>query len=425
MVEKEKEKEKRYWSRWTTLQASLLISSFASISYSFGLFSDELRTNLGFSQLKIDVISSFGEMGLWSTFLIGLLAEFIPPGALFVLAAALSSGGIAYIGFIGGGDASSAASSCAAIATAFYFANVGCSTFGLISQSLAVKNFPLADRGKVSGLTKSMVGLSSAVLSALYSGFFSSQHPFAFLMFLSLLLGGLGLLCATLMNAVPPLHSVSYEIELKQGISPKFSPILGWYFALLALVIAFASLEATGTPVPAPYAGSIVMAAIILSMALPVLNGMCRITPSAGYSSLDDHAAPLLGDDIHISGPEAATAAPSDGVNWRGCLQDNRFWLVWVAFMSGTGSGLIVINNLPQMRESLGLDSSPTVVALLGISSAIGRLVAGNVSDWVVARGLPRAALLSSCLAISSILSLVMSFGHARILNYCMIGVGL
>lgn len=40
-------------------------------SYAFGLFSDTLKTDLGFSQGSIDVIASVGELGLWSTFLVG------------------------------------------------------------------------------------------------------------------------------------------------------------------------------------------------------------------------------------------------------------------------------------------------------------------------------------------------------------------
>ena len=71
-------RRKWYWSRWTTLQASLLICSLTSISYSFGLFSEELKENLGYSQVELDVVSSLGTYGRTSWLARELLSATTP-----------------------------------------------------------------------------------------------------------------------------------------------------------------------------------------------------------------------------------------------------------------------------------------------------------------------------------------------------------
>ena len=169
----------QFWSRWSTLSASLLMAALSGISYAFGLYSDALQDRLGFSQRTVDLIASFGQLGLWSTFPVGLLMELLSIRLIFVLASLCSGLGVLYIALALNKDVQSNAVS---IAFMFYIANFGFAAFGNIGQSTCVRNFPASDRGKICGLFKSVLGLSAAVYALLFKGLFGANHVIAFLL---------------------------------------------------------------------------------------------------------------------------------------------------------------------------------------------------------------------------------------------------
>lgn len=70
---------------------------------------------------------------------------------------------------------------------------------------------------QVSGLIKSVFGLSSAILSVLYSGLFGGEHVGKFLLLLSVGVPVLGLASSIPLNVVPNKH-LSYAIERAQDV---------------------------------------------------------------------------------------------------------------------------------------------------------------------------------------------------------------
>jgi hypothetical protein len=60
------------------------------------------------------------------------------------------------------------------------------------------------------------------------------------------------------------------------------------------------------------------------------------------------------------------------------------------AYRCGAGSGLVVINNISTVADTLGVESSSLLVSTIGVSNAAGRFIAGWISDRVVNAGLPR-----------------------------------
>jgi Nodulin-like len=51
----------RYFSRWSALAASFVISVLCGLGYAFGLYSDTLQSKLGYSQRTLDLVASFGK----------------------------------------------------------------------------------------------------------------------------------------------------------------------------------------------------------------------------------------------------------------------------------------------------------------------------------------------------------------------------
>ena len=70
---------------------------------------------------------------------------------------------------------------------------------------------------QVSGLIKSVFGLSSAVLSVLYTGLFGGEHVGRFLLLLSVGVPLLGMVSSVPLNLVPAKH-LSYAVERAQGV---------------------------------------------------------------------------------------------------------------------------------------------------------------------------------------------------------------
>ena len=53
-------------SRWHVFSASLLAVVISGTSYAFGIFSEVFKDKLGFSQLELSIIGSFGSTGLYT-----------------------------------------------------------------------------------------------------------------------------------------------------------------------------------------------------------------------------------------------------------------------------------------------------------------------------------------------------------------------
>ena len=94
------------------------------------------------------------------------------------------------------------------------------------------------------------------------------------------------------------------------------------------------------------------------------------------------------------------------------------FYILAVAFLVGSGSGLMYINNLTQivqsqmessnMTDSQYLKTKNTLIVLFGASNLYGRVVIGAVSDRLGGKTI-RAGLLSACLTLMGISHFILS----------------
>jgi MFS family permease len=64
-------------------------------------------------------------------------------------------------------------------------------------------------------------------------------------------------------------------------------------------------------------------------------------------------------------------------------LSKGSFWLLWLLYFIGAGAGLMVIGSISSMaKKSMGT-SAFIAVAVLAIGNALGRVVAGSLSDRI------------------------------------------
>lgn len=73
-------------------------------------------------------------------------------------------------------------------------------------------------------------------------------------------------------------------------------------------------------------------------------------------------------------------------LNWREMLVKPRFWLLYVVYVAGAFSGLMVISqaaSIAQEVTGLGASTAALVVSVLGLANASGRLFWGAISDRI------------------------------------------
>jgi nitrate/nitrite transporter NarK len=66
-----------------------------------------------------------------------------------------------------------------------------------------------------------------------------------------------------------------------------------------------------------------------------------------------------------------------------GILRTGKFWLLWVLYFIGAGSGLMVISSISGMAKKTMGESAFIAVAVMAIGNAAGRVIAGTISDHI------------------------------------------
>lgn len=111
----------------------------------------------------------------------------------------------------------------------------------------------------------------------------------------------------------------------------------------------------------------VLFAVIVISLSQLLKN------PPEGYVA----EAPTSGSIMAASLPAAIDLTPAQ------ILSKGSFWLLWLLYFIGAGAGLMVIGSISSMaKKSMGT-SAFIAVAVLAIGNALGRVVAGSLSDRI------------------------------------------
>lgn len=404
------------------LAAAVWVEIASGNAYTFPLYSHSLKSVLGLSQQQLTMIAVANDIGENVGLLPGLACDKFPPWVV------LSIGALAC--FFGYGVLWLAVSR-TVLSLPYWLlwlalcvaanSNAWFSTAVLVTN---MRNFPLS-RGTVAGTLKGYVGLSAAVFTEIYSVLLHSSSS-KLLLFLAL---GIPILCFIMMYFIRPCTPASGEDSAERChflFIQAASIVLGLYLVTTTIMSDVLSLSA-----PISYTFVFVMILLLLApLAIPVkmtlerlrVNKLGTLDQSIGSANHlvqgegnVDKTEPLLtpsssstnlgsfheSDDVSevamlLAEGEGAVKKkrpPKRGEDFKfsEAVMKADFWLLFLVYFVGVGSGVTVLNNLAQIGISLGVHDTKILLSLFSFCNFVGRLGGGVVSEhFVRTRTIPR-----------------------------------
>ena len=418
------------WTRWQSLSSVCMYVSVAGTTYAFAVYSTLLKSKLGFSQESLDIVASVGNTGLYLSIIAGLILEkfnlkfvvtlggfFIFIGFLYIF---LSVQGLIYTNLW--------------LISIFYFI----SQFGVcchVSSAVTycVRLFPSESRGASVGLGKGYFALSSAVLGDFAGGYFSSSSPY-FILFIALMIPCVGITGAHFANIIPD-HLLSFDYEKKNGHIITLVPFfIHWMILFLLLFFVGYSQFAwniSNSWIATLLATTIAMCIISIQL-LPSIYGRIIPVESVIINKTDLSAISSELEDIEDDNPNNKKLDVN--LNKKECfygksvplsesIKSWRFWSVYFMFLIMMGTGLMVIDNINAIAESIGEYPSNFFVTLVSLANGIGRFVTGILSDKVASFVSKTTLLWIFCL-LMCLAQFLFSFGSTTLLYPCLLSVG-
>ncbi|CAM9858173.1 unnamed protein product, partial [Heterosigma akashiwo] len=435
----------------------LFAASVAATAYAFGVYSEGLQDALGFSQGEIDYIASVGETGLYLAVFCGVFMGYVGPRITIIVGAALVFLGFQYLYLA---TTNSVVSSVNSVAGMLLVAQLGTACISVSTLAVCIRNFPAKDRGKAAGIVKAYFGISSSILAQLYTGFFDGDAT-NFLRFLSMYIPAVFLVSVVQVAVLPTSLASSYAYEQSQGLPTGLEPWFGHLLVLVVYLLVVGGVEDftaigqkfyTWTAV-----GVLVLQGTVLLLAWyygPLVPPRGPAAAAAGGLSKQARQRADEGDlaPIDFAGepPGPLETGENQGSLPRresteqdallGCFRSNgnenyghlkdQLWghgpflgALHHVFLGGAGTGLVVINNVPQIAESLGLSTSAYFVSLIGIFNCLGRAAAGLFSDRV-RDAVGRPTLLCAALGCLGLTAFLFAAGRPALAYPCFVLTG-
>lgn len=277
-----------------------------------------------------------------------------------------------------------------------------------------MRNFPLS-RGTVAGILKGYVGLSAAVYTEIYSGVLHNSST-KLLLFLTL---GIPALCLALIYLVRPCTPSLEEDSTERGhflFTQAASIFLGLYLLTTTIVNDVLSVSDVVSYI---FIG-IMVVLLLAPLAIPIKMTIYPANPKRSgilsQSTSADHLVPerpnLDKSEPLLSSSAANLGSFQDGddesdvntllAEGEGAVKKKRrprrgedfkfteavikadFWLLFLVYFLGVGSGVTVLNNLAQIGIAAGVTDTTILLSLFSFCNFIGRLGGGAVSEYFV-----------------------------------------
>lgn len=458
-------------SKWAGLVAAIWVQAFAGNSAAYANYSSKLKSVLGLTQVQLNYLALFKDLGENVGIMAGLVCNKVPPWVILLVAS--------LEGFLGFGSLWLVASGtinprplwqmCIAICVG------GNSTtwFNTAVLVTCMRNFPKS-RGTIVGFLKGFVGLSGAIFMQIFFSLLD-RNAVSLLFFLAV---GPSLLCLFCMGFIRPIKlspgGTSYaELEEEQK---QFRIIYIICIALAIYLFAAVFVDQFVTNSVVSLIVVIVMFFFLLAPSVVPLRKIIEAIMFKRRDGIDLFEAPVSEDPLHrplimqdekmglVGDKGDATNENEEKLSRKsrkaeeedagfllalgeGAVKKKRkrphrgedfklkqalikadFWLLFFTFFCGVGSAITANDNLSQLGEAQGYTDVSIFVLLSSIWGFLGRLGGGYVSEhFVRLSSTPRPVWIAASQALLIIAHLLLAFAlpyslypAASIVGLCM-----
>ncbi|KAK8480831.1 hypothetical protein V6N13_063201 [Hibiscus sabdariffa] len=421
---------------WVGLAAAVWVEISAGNAYNFPLYSSALKSVFGFSQQQITFLGVANDVGESVGLLPGFVCNYFPPWTVLLVGvfACFLGYGVIWLAL----TRTIHALPYWALWIALAVASNSNAWFGTAVLVTNMKNFPLS-RGTVSGILKGYVGISAAVYTVLYSSLLEKSAS-KLLLFLTL---GIPVICLALMYFIRPCDPSGEDssVHVHFLFTQAASVLLAIYLLVLTVLYDTVALSDAVSYVLL----AIALIFLLSPLGIPIKMTLFRansgtLTPLAGST---EHLAPEERDSTQADPLLSPFSSASNLGSFfereyasdvetllalgEGAVRKKRrprrgedfkfheafvkadFWLLWVVYFLGVGSGVTILNNLAQIGLAFGLDDTTILLSLFSFCNFVGRLGSGALSEhFARTRTIPRT-LWMSCSLIIMVLGFVLS----------------
>ncbi|CAN4112544.1 unnamed protein product [Withania somnifera] len=384
--------------KWLGFVAAVWVQAISGNNYTFSNYSDALKSLMALTQLQLNNLSVAKDVGKAFGILAGLASDRLSTPVILLI------GGIE--GFIGYGVqwlvVSGTIKPLPYWIMCIFLCMGGNSTTWMNTAILVtcIRNFR-KNRGPVTGILKGYVGLSTAIFTDICSALFASD-PSTFLLILAVVPFTVCLMAIFFSKEEVKYFGVINIIAvfiaiylLAFDISGTHGKVFSQFFAAILLVLLASPLL---IPVHLMVKNFIRENSENLdvegnnnNITEPLLNGDEAVIEEAEKKEVviveEENATPAM--DVVVVEKKPPVIGEDHTIFE--AMRTLDFWILFVSFLCGVGTGLTVMNNLGQMGLALGYVDVSIFVSLTSIWGFFGRIISGSVSEYFIKKAaMPR-----------------------------------
>uniref|UniRef100_A0A7N2MZU1 Nodulin-like domain-containing protein n=1 Tax=Quercus lobata TaxID=97700 RepID=A0A7N2MZU1_QUELO len=375
--------------KWLGFVAAIWVQAISGNNYTFSNYSDALKSLMNLTQLELNNLSVAKDVGKAFGLLAGFASDKLPTWVILLIGSVE--------GLVGYGAqwlvVSETIKPLSYWQMCIFLCMGGNSTTWMNTAVLVtcIRNFR-RNRGPVSGILKGYVGLSTAIFTDVCAALFSDDAS-SFLVMLAVVPFAVCLVAAVFLRESPPASTSSEEKEETQFF---------WVFNAVAVFVAVYLLAYDFIPSPSAVFSEAFSAILMVLLASPLgvpvyIYFKNRSRPGSDVEGqVGENTEPLLvtaaaaaeGEDTaeEVAVVEVKRGQPLIGEEHTivEVLKTIDFWVLFVSFLCGVGTGLAVQNNMGQIGLALGYSDVSIFVSLISIWGFFGRIVSGTVSEYFI-----------------------------------------
>ncbi|KAI3832512.1 hypothetical protein MKW98_002058 [Papaver atlanticum] len=388
--------------KWLGFVTAIWVQAISGNNYTFSNYSDSLKSLMSLTQLQLNNLSVAKDVGKAFGVLAGIASDRLTtPVILFI-------GSVE--GFIGYGVqwlvVSRRIHPLPYWQMCIFLALGGNSTTWMNTAILVtcMRNFR-KNRGPVSGILKGFVGLSTAIFTDVCSALFANS-PSKFLLMLAVVPAVVCLTAIVFLREVPQTIT---NTAAKQEEESKYLNFFNIVAVIVALYLLTYDLSGKHSHLLSLLFASGLLFLLVLS---PLFIPLYSIFKNSNNSNDVDRSVHHEHNGDQVQEEETQTVETEMGEKSAlvveekdlendqvvemeytkptlgedhtilEAIQTLDFWILFLSFLCGVGTGLAVMNNLGQMGLALGHADVSIFVSLTSIFGFFGRIGSGTISEY-------------------------------------------